>query len=447
MGPQDQHDRCETSQPAVGRTVGKLARWVPLVFVLILIPLVSPNFHSISGERRGPLGGDFLQEWIGGRIVLEGQASQLYRSDLATRWQHETERVGFAMAGDRYFPMVYPLTYYAAMTPLAMLPYPTALFVWYALMAVATCLGVALTVRVVGGEVGRWLPVIAALFAPLLLSMNGGQKAGVILALFAAATLLLRNGRHFTAGCVAGLLLLKPPLALGWLAIALVQRDVRFLTGSALVGGLIVTSSLRISVEATADYARFLLGAADYIRSSGYDHAGSHSWYSFAVATLGISWSSKAFTLAACAATLLLAAGAWPIRDLQRRQAMDGDRSGADARATCGSTASLAALLVSPHLMTYDLAAMLLPWAWGLQLLRRDRSSRGRRRMLLWLLPFASAGIASSLHTWIQVPLMPLLMLLMLIELRRVGGLSHSSTECHEGSARVHSRLAPIMTR
>lgn len=450
MRPQDQHDRCQTPQPAVGLTFRRLARWVPLVLILILIPVVSPNFHKISGERRGPLGGDFLQEWIGGRIVLEGQASQIYRSDQAIRWQHEPERVGFAMAPDRYFPMVYPLPYYAAMTPLAMLPYPIAILVWYTIMAGATCLAVALTARVVGGEVGRWLPVIATIFAPLLLSMNGGQKAGVVLAVFAATTLLLRNGRLFSAGCIAGLLLLKPPLALGCLAIAVVRRDVRFLAGYALVGGLIVTSSLLISVEATGDYARFLSGAADYIRNPGYDHAGSHSWYSFAVAMLGIGWTSKAFTLVACGVTILLAAGAWPSRESQWRQSTDDDASGGSASGKCGATATLAALLVSPHLMTYDLTAMLLPWAWGLRQLLADRSSRGRRRVLLWQFPFALAGIAASLHTLTQVPLMPVLMLLMLLmlsEMCRASGPACLRAASDEISPRPEPGLAPLPSR
>ena len=162
---------------------------------------------------------------------------------------------------------------------------------------------------------------------------------------------------------------------------------------------------------------------------------------------LGIGWSSKVFTLLACAATIVLAAGAWPSRESQRRQQTDDNLWRAADSATYGATATLAALLVSPHLMTYDLTAMLLPWAWGLQILLSDRSSRGRRRVLLWLLPFALAGIAPGLHTWTQVPLMPVVMLLMLLELRRASGLSRRSATCEEAPSSVPSALAPLMIR
>jgi hypothetical protein len=203
---------------SVGGFRGETTTWAVAATLLVagLACLASPNFHAGFDPARGPLGGDFLQEWIGGYLVRSGQAARLYDGPYVRALEHDAGLVGFDWSGQRYLPMVYPPFYYALVSPLSLLPLGAAGVVWAALMILFLAATQVLLARGLEGPGGRsaWLWPCAILFAPLVQNLTSGQKGTVLLLLFAATYVLFRRGRPFWAGVVFGLLAFKPQLTL-----------------------------------------------------------------------------------------------------------------------------------------------------------------------------------------------------------------------------------------
>ncbi len=110
---------------------------VPLAIVMLIL-CVSPNFDATNKIRIAPLGSDFLQDWVGAYIVSSPDRAQLYDPDHSKLIQHDPSVVGFQWPRESYYPMVYPPFFYAALTPLASLPYWIAIWFWMFLLAGAT---------------------------------------------------------------------------------------------------------------------------------------------------------------------------------------------------------------------------------------------------------------------------------------------------------------------
>lgn len=350
------------SIPGVVGMAERVTWWRPGVLAAALVVgalAVTPNLRPADGVREGCFGGDYLQEWIGGHLVRTGQSDRLYDREFVVALQHNEAVVGYAWDRDRYLPMVYPPFYYAAVSPLAALPMTTAAWAWAGLMLVVAAGAAWLVVRHVAGGPRSlaWLLPVAACFPPLLENATSGQKGGVVLLVFAATFVLLRRQRPTWAGLVFGLLAFKPQLGLVVGGVMLLRRDWRFVAGAATTVGLAALTSLTMGGELCEQYVAFVRQTADYLHTPGYDLAKAHCWFGFWHLLLGNGDPFvRPLTLACDALTLLLAA-----RTMLAANTRDS-RSAAfgDAFMTC----SLATLLVSPHLMTYDLTLALLPMAW-----------------------------------------------------------------------------------
>ena len=123
--------------------------------LLIAMPLLllwgifswSPNFDFSNPDAvsRIPLGGDYLQEYVGGQFINEvTPREELYDSVAFKNQQHRREAIGFAWDENQYFPSVYPPFWYAAVSPLSRLEYQVAAYIWAMLMTV--CLIVSLVI-------------------------------------------------------------------------------------------------------------------------------------------------------------------------------------------------------------------------------------------------------------------------------------------------------------
>jgi alpha-1,2-mannosyltransferase len=331
--------------------------WAAVVTLIVfaLVDFASPNFRRGFDPSVGPYGGDFLQEWIGGYVVRTGQAARLYDGPFARGLQHDADLVGFDWSHDRYLPMVYPPFYYAAMSPLSLLPMPAAALVWAALMLLFLVAAQVLLARSLAAPAGlvAWLWPCAVLFAPLVENLTSNQKGTVLLFLFAATYVLLRRGRSFAAGGVFGLLAFKPQLAILVGAAMLWKRQWRFVAGAAATALALLLVSLAVGIDACRDYLSFIAGTPDYLQTAGYDLAKSHSWYGFFHLALGgapdaaIRLASLGAVAATIGATVWLMAGPLQVRSSRFVAQYSG--------------LVLASLLVSPHLLTYDLTVLLLP--------------------------------------------------------------------------------------
>jgi len=325
------------------------------LIVFALVDCASPNFRPDFDPTLGPYGGDFLQEWIGGYLVRTGQTGRLYDAPFVRRLQHDADLIGFDWNADRHLPMVYPPFYYAAVSPLSLLPMPAAALAWAAIVLLFLVATQVLLARTLAPPAGRtaWLWPCAVLFAPLLENLTSNQKATVLLFLFAATYVLLRRGRSFAAGAVFGLLAFKPQLAILIGAAMVWKRQWRFVAGAAATVLALLLISLSMGIDACRDYLAFSTSTPDYLLTAGYDLAKSHSWYGFFHLALGgasdaaIRWASLVAVAATVGVVVWLTSG--PLQAKSNRFVAQY------------SGLVVASVLVSPHLLTYDLTVLLLP--------------------------------------------------------------------------------------
>ena len=325
------------------------------LLVFAAVSAASPNFRPDFDASLGPFGGDFIQEWIGGYVVRTGQGARLYDAPFVRQLQHDPKLTGFAWNPDRYLPMVYPPFYYAAVSPLSLIPLPAAALAWAAMMLLCLVATQVLLSRSISGPARclAWLWPCAVFFAPLVEDVNANQKATLLLLLFSSTYVLLRRGRPFAAGAVFGLLAFKPQLAILIGAAMLWKRQWRFVAGGAATAFGLLLVSLAMGGEVCRDYLAFSARTADYLRTPGYDLSRAHCWYGFFHLALGGASDGAIRIAAAIAVVATLGTVVWLMRGPVR--------PGSGRFAAQYSGLVLASVLVSPHLLTYDLTVLLLP--------------------------------------------------------------------------------------
>ncbi|MEQ8789016.1 MAG: glycosyltransferase family 87 protein [Pirellulaceae bacterium] len=374
----------------------------------------SPNFQYVEGPEASPYAGDFLQEWIGGTIVLEGDWGRFYDPAYAQSLEHDPQVTPFEWDRSRYLPIVYPPFYYLLISPLALLPMKAAAWIWAALMIAALAAAFWLLHRAatrgdgVFAECGRttddapsqrrarwaafapWGVVAAVAFVPVIETLTSSQKGTVCLLILTATFLLLNRQRPFAAGLVFGLLAFKPQLTIVIAVAMLLKRQGRFVAGGAATGATLVGLCLLLGGDVCRQYFDFASGAADYLRNAGYDLHKSHCLYGFFTLLAGGAgpWAKGMTALAAGGVVLLLV--------LLLRGEL---RPGASRFAMQFSALVVATILLSPHLFTYDLTILLLPAFLLLVLIARGGETLRHASLTAWLLLglYAAAGVSASL--------------------------------------------------
>lgn len=345
------------------------ALWLGLVF------FVTPNFRWSVDSRESPFAGDFLQEWVGARVVATGQADRLYDLPWIQQYQHDPQQIGFEWSKDQYLPMVYPPFYYLLLAPLASLPYFWAAWLWAAFMAAgwwsaAVALGRAAASKAGvfrGGAIAGtrsqgnwvavvpWLFVLGLLFPPLLESLISGQKGTLCLALLTGTFLLLNSRRPMAAGMLFGLMAFKPQLALCIGLAMLCTCQWRFIAGAAATVFTLLLVGLSLGVGVWGDYIQWAVQSGSYADTPGYSLAKSHSLH-----TLFLPYADEPWAwLQRTASGLLMVLTIFWLRQLLRGGMAWGEERGA----VQFSGLVFATVLLSPHFYTYDLTILLLPAA------------------------------------------------------------------------------------
>jgi hypothetical protein len=197
---------------------------VPAIVLAILwLPL------AVAGL--GPTA-DFMQFYSAGKIVLQGNAPQLYQlardSEVLRQFTH---------------PPFEALLY----APFAALPYDWAFRLWTYFSLV--CLGgvfFLLRPRGPAFELPERLLLLAASFFPVFAAILQGQDSLLALLAVTGVFAALENGRKLTAGALLGLALIKPQLALP-LAILLLRRGGgRLAAGFCVAGGALAAISILV---------------------------------------------------------------------------------------------------------------------------------------------------------------------------------------------------------
>ena len=354
---------------------------VPCALISCVLTL-SPNF-SASGTnalqvevREHPLGGDLLQEYVGGHL-WNSNRTMLYDWDHSKVIQHDESIVGFAWQESGYFPMVYPPFHYQFASLSAGLEYRNFIVVWMFVGAIA--LSIAAFVFLSGFRdlrinSGGWL-FVAMLFTPLLVSINTGQKSAILLAILTVTFILLHRERPLTAGLVFGLIAFKPYLAVLIGLVMLCKKQYRFVAGSFITLSALIGVSWIAAPTSWGEYIQVCFGFSEYISISGYQLEQSHSLWGAMQLLLGDHAPVLVKPLACVAAigvlTLLGRIMTGPIELSSSRFAFQF--------AAC----VIATVLISPHFYTYDLTILLLPLA--ICGLSESVTHRINRRVLYWI--------------------------------------------------------------
>ncbi|ANI21789.1 hypothetical protein AB870_08875 [Pandoraea faecigallinarum] len=367
--------------------------------VMTLAVFVAWGYRYLLSGPPGvsPIAIDFLPFWSASHFVLQGHAIDAYNVELMSKLQIAAQPWAARIGG--YLPWLYPPVMMVFLAPLALLPYVYA----YALYALVGLSLYYTALRRTLPWPGARVPTLG--FPGIMLVIVAGQVALYTTALAGFSLVLLRK-RPVWAGVFAGLLFIKPHVALLFPLAFVCAREWRAL--AACVVTVIGTTALAAVVFGFDVYLAFV-HASEFARQSIVNGAAQIARVpSFFItarmlgASVGVAAAAHA-VVALCAVAVLI--------DFWRR---------AGAFALRAATLVCATTLISPYLYDYDLALLAVVIAWYV----RDGLARGWLRgerewlVLLWITPLL--GLLGSLQIGFQfLPFITLGTLVMLWRRRR----------------------------
>lgn len=295
---------------------------------------------SIGGplDRIGKVKGtDFLQFYAAGALVHDGRWNELYDAHAL----NDITRAIAPTSQETLFVPIQSPQMALFFAPLARYPYTVALTIWLAatgLLYACTCGALWKACHALRER--RSLVMSSCLACPgfYVLVING-QTTALSLACLVAALLGLRRGQPFAAGLALGLLVFKPQWVAATGAVFLIAREWRVIAGILVAAGAqLALTWLIVGSSVMNAYGRILVSIprfAGLLEPKPGDSLKSY-W------ELVTPWRSLAWVLylATALATAIIAAGIW-----RRHPAFE---------VRC-SALVLAIVLVSPHVLPYDL--------------------------------------------------------------------------------------------
>lgn len=302
---------------AVG--LGNLAAWLPTM-------LRSIRAGSIDGVTGGT---DFAMFRAAAHLAAQGRWTEVYSlGGLADMMSATFGGVSFA----------YPPPFAIALRPLVGVIYPTALAIWLALGVASLCL-----MLWVGGRPAL-IGLLAMLF-PAYVALRFGQFIPVAILALGLAGWSLKRNKLFLAGVFLGLLVLKPQLLVGPVILLMTSRELRrsILAGALTSSVVVVALSAVFALEA---WTAFIEGFSDVAAP------GVATRWDFSIINVTGQLPRPLGLLAASVVALGLI---W----LAARVASVS----ADA-AELIALGLVLSLLISPRLVVYDWALLMVPFAW-----------------------------------------------------------------------------------
>lgn len=352
---------------------------IPAAYALVLgmfalrgVWLVNPD-----GTSRAT---DFVAMWAAGAQVLHGDAAGAY--GLSALAGIEARTVG-EFSG--LYPWPYPPPFLFAAIALALVPYVMAFLAWMAvtLSAYLAALYAILPERLVFA-LGLALPAA-------LTNVVAGQN-GFLTAALLGGSLALLERRPITAGLCLGLLTYKPQFGLLFpLVLLLTGRWRAFAAAAAMALALAGASALAFGTGTWQAFIRSAPGHAAAVMAEG----GIDWWKLQSVYGL-IRWLGGGATLAWTGHSAVALATALFVGLIWRRPI---------AYSLKAAAASLGALIVTPYLFGYDLAALAVPIAFLVQGGLASGFIRGERTAILgvsilplldWLEPLPAGQITEA---------------------------------------------------
>jgi hypothetical protein len=316
---------------------------------MVYILLWSPNFKA-------PVpGGDYVQFDVASRIVRAGAQDRLYDFPYQVEFEHDPARMPVTLSPHTLAIYIYPPFFVWFCLPFSYLPFRAGASAWALFMS--GCLIAALRVLLrttTRGQGAFGYALLASVpFLPTLMSIYSCQNATLSLLILAATYALLREGRAMTAGSVFALQAFKPQLTLVIAAAMLYKRQWRFVLGGLLGGLALLLASLLISPKATADYLTLGPTMARWIDMPGMPLDGMACWQGFWRLLIGHRPLAQAQVAAAISSLLTL---------IPLARGLLGPLDTTSVRFPSQFAALvLGTILISPHLLYYDLTLLLIP--------------------------------------------------------------------------------------
>jgi len=387
-----------------------------LVAVVGMYLLFAPNYDWNDNTSETPYGADFLQEWVGAKLIITGNASKLYDIETFKAWQHDSRLVGFDWDSRNYFPPVYPPPHYVLFGPFAFLSYRWATVVWLVCLVVAAFVSAQTIAAIVEADGARngplnarasviksqWLWIGLFLFPSVLFSITLGQKGVVWLMVVCLTWKMLQSRRDFVAGAVFGVLSVKPTLFFLFPLVMLRHRRWQFFAGATTsVVALWGAAFCIVPIESWMAFTQGLRNVGNYAEMAGYR----------------IEWSCNLMTLAYSLPAHWVGWCKWAIcmpLSIYLVYCVFSDRfhpmvSGEKALMVVATT-----LAISPHTYHYDLCILLLPILWL-------AATSPRQGFAYYAMLAVGVTIAADLQELLHVPIIPILLVGIVCELRLRG--------------------------
>lgn len=218
-----------------------------IVITVLIIELVMLIVSYVDSGLFSHIGMDFLSTYTAAGLLQQGQAHNLYsgwsqglaQAPLLAQYHvHWTDRV--------VQPFVAPPLLAAIALPLRLLSAAKALLVWDIISATLLVATGWFLDRALRLGLGWLTPLLVLGFLPVYATLFLGQTEAILLAGFAAFTILSLRGHDLPAGLALSLLLLKPPLLLAPLIYLVVKHRWRALAsfGSVAAAGTLASVGL-----------------------------------------------------------------------------------------------------------------------------------------------------------------------------------------------------------
>jgi alpha-1,2-mannosyltransferase len=216
------------------RVIG-IAIWVVFLFNLA-------THYYWEGGLGGVIGLDFVPNY-GAGLLYWSDVEHMY--DVPTQAQLQQELFSPMQLEGKVNVFSYPPHAALLYSLFTLLPLPAAFGVWSLLSIVLSAAAIYWIARTLlpqrlrqAGLDGWQLLIILGSFFPFVIGLYIGQNHAISLFLVTGIVLCTLSGREYAAGLLAGLLMYKPHLAIGFLILWLMRRQYRALASFAVVSAI-----------------------------------------------------------------------------------------------------------------------------------------------------------------------------------------------------------------
>jgi hypothetical protein len=359
---------------------GGYLRLLALLNVVMLAALVGTSHRGI--DRNGfLLGSDFISFWTTGRMLQTDASPYDGAAHIAAQRTHFASATG-------YTAFFYPPSFLPLCWPLGLFGYFPALAAWLAATGAVYVAAVRTWWRDAGIDAALWLLVLAFPAVPIV--VTHGQTAFLVAGLLGLGIWLVPT-RPLLAGALLGLATIKPQFGVLLPLVLLTTREWKVIAAAAVTAlGLAAFSAAVFGLEAWPDWLAASGRAQDAMAAGAVGYAKMVSPFA-ALKLLGAPTSAAYLVQGAVSLSVaaMLVRAAW----------------GKRWSPALGAATLVAAPLVTPFVLDYDLVLLAFPLLW---LAGRGQHARfADWEKLAIVLAFAAPAFGRPVAMNLGVPLMP----------------------------------------